>query len=149
MEKGLREKIMTKTLLDQYEELLKEYKKEVEDVIEECAQDASEFTLKLVKSKSPFTPAPMRDSWRKGKAHYRTGWKVEFIDLGGLVGKFIIHNANEPTLTHLLENGHAVAPSWQHRFGKRVEGKPHIKPSEEAGAEYYHKLLVDKISKMG
>ena len=140
---------MAKTLLDQYEELLKEYKKEVEDVIEDCAQEASEYTLKMVKEKSPRTPPASRDPWRKGKTHYRTGWKVDFENLGGLIGRFVIHNAKEPTLTHLLENGHAVAPGWQYRFGKRVDGKPHIKPSEEAGAKYYHKLLVDKLSRMG
>ena len=140
---------MTKSLLDQYEELLKQYKKEVEDVIEEAADEASDYTLKLVKKRSPYTPANMRDPWRKGKTHYRTGWKITFESMGGLVGRFVIHNAKEPTLTHLLENGHAVTPGWQYRFGKRVEGKPHIKPSEKDGAEYYHKLLVKKLSRMG
>ena len=135
--------IMAKALLDQYEELLKEYKKEVEDVIEECAEEASEYTLKMVKENSPYTPSAKRAPWRKGKAHYRTGWKVDFENLGGLIGRFVIHNSKDPTLTHLLENGHA-APG-----GKRVDGKPHIRPSEEAGAEYYHKLLVKKLSRMG
>lgn len=139
---------MSKSLLDQYQELLKEYKKEVEDAIEEAAGDASEYTLQLVKKESPYTPAKMRDPWRKGKTHYRSGWKINYENIGGLVGRFEIYNAKEPTLTHLLENGHAVAPGWQYRFGKHVEGKPHIKPSEEAGAEYYHRLLVKKLGRI-
>lgn len=139
---------MSKSLLDQYQELLKEYKKEVEDAIEESSKEASEYTLQLVKKESPFTPAKMRDPWRKGKAHYRSGWKINYENIGGLVGRFEIYNAKEPTLTHLLENGHAVAPGWQYRFGKYVKGKPHIKPSEEAGAEYYHKSLVKKLGRI-
>lgn len=140
---------MSKSLLDQYEDLLKVYKKEVEDVIEDCGKETSDYTLKLVKERSPFTPAKMRDPWRKGKTHYRAGWKIHYENIGGLIGRFEIYNSKEPTLTHLLENGHAVAPGWQYRFGKRVEAKPHIKVSEEDGAEFYHRILVDKLKKMG
>ena len=136
---------MSKSLLDQYKDLLKSYKSEVEKEIREVSEEASEYTLKLVKERSPYTKAAMRDPWRKGKAHYRSGWKVTYEEVGGLVIKFIIHNEKYPTLTHLLENGHNVAPAWQYRFGTRVRPIPHIKPSEADGYDYYYKKLATRL----
>ncbi|MGK4152047.1 HK97 gp10 family phage protein [Kurthia gibsonii] len=52
---------------------------------------------------------------------YRKGWRVKQVD-----GRYVVHNATDYQLTHLLEHGHAKVG------GGRIAPRPHIKPVEES-----------------
>lgn len=59
-----------------------------------------------------------------GGSHYANGWRGKVTDARTGVS-LVVYNANKPTLTHLLENGHAKVN------GGAVNGTPHIEPVNE------------------
>lgn len=97
---------------------LKAYSDEVAEGIKKAVNDVAKETVRTLKTTSP------RDT---GK--YARGWtfKVEFESPEDI--RVRISNRTKWQLTHLLENGHAKVN------GGRVDGKPHIRPAEQAAAE--------------
>lgn len=49
--------------------------------------------------------------------------------------QMVVHSKNRYRLAHLLEKGHAK------RGGRRVAGRPHIAPAEQAGIEQLQSLI--------
>jgi hypothetical protein len=66
---------------------------------------------------------------------YRKGWRVKKKGK-----KFIVHNATDYQLTHLLEKGHAK------RGGGRVDPVIHIAPIEEEAVADFLAKVEDAIS---
>lgn len=99
---------------------LKAYSDEVAEGIKKAVNDVAKETVRTLKTTSPRSP-------RGGK--YARGWtfKVEFESPEDI--RVRISNRTKPQLTHLLENGHAKVN------GGRVDGKPHIRPAEQAAAD--------------
>lgn len=99
---------------------LKAYSDEVAEGIKKAVNDVAKETVRTLKTTSPRSP-------RGGK--YARGWtfKVEFESPEDI--RVRISNRTKPQLTHLLENGHAKVN------GDRVDGKPHIRPAEQAAAD--------------
>lgn len=64
---------------------------------------------------------------------YKTGWRAKKVK-----GKWVVHNATNYQLTHLLEYGHAKVN------GGRVGARPHIKAVEEEMIDEF----VNGIEKM-
>lgn len=97
---------------------LKAYSDEVAEGIKKAVNDVAKETVRTLKTTSP------RDT---GK--YARGWtfKVEFESPEDI--RVRISNRTKWQLTHLLENGHAKVN------GGRVDGKPHIRPAEQAAAD--------------
>lgn len=97
---------------------LKAYSNEVAEGIKKAVNDVAKETVRTLKTTSP------RDT---GK--YARGWtfKVEFESPEDI--RVRISNRTKWQLTHLLENGHAKVN------GGRVDGKPHIRPAEQAAAD--------------
>lgn len=96
-------------------------KEEVEK-INEIAKKAADDGVAKLKTTSP------RSSRKGGRlGHYADNWKVkvEKADFTG-VNKITVYNDKKYQLTHLLENGHAIAGGTG-----RVAGIKHIAPVEE------------------
>ena len=70
---------------------------------------------------------------------YKKSWSVKKLSEDSTGLDLVVHSKNRYQLTHLLEHGHAL------RNGGRVEGKPHIKPAEEAGKKKLVESLKEKI----
>lgn len=98
------------------EEVTEELKKDVKDTADEC--------VAMLKQKSP-----------KDSGEYRKGWKVAAVYESKSDIRVSVYNSKKPQLTHLLENGHAT------RDGGRVEGTPHIAPTEK----YAEEKLMAKV----
>ena len=111
-------------LADTLAEELAAYSQEVtDDLKQEVKQVAKEMVAEL-KATSPF------DS-----GDYASGWTSTTESEGHNTVQVRVHNRKKPTLTQLLENGHAKVN------GGRVEGKAHIGPAEQAA----EKRLENKV----
>lgn len=97
---------------------LKDYSDEVAEGLKKSVKDVAKETVRTLKATSP------RDT-----GEYARGWtsKVEFESMEDI--RVRISNRTKPQLTHLLENGHATVN------GDRVDGRPHIRPAEQAAAD--------------
>jgi hypothetical protein len=101
---------------------LKAYSDEVAEGIKKSVKDVAKETVRTLKATSP-------RSKMSGPGKYEDGWtsKVEFESPEDI--RMRISNRTKPQLTHLLENGHATVN------GDRVDGRPHIRPAEQAAAD--------------
>lgn len=100
---------------------LKAYSDEVAEGTIKAVKNVAKDTVQRLKSTSPRDP--------RNTGEYARGWtfKVEFESSEDI--RVRISNRTKPQLTHLLENGHAKVN------GGRVDGRPHIRPAEQAAAD--------------
>ncbi len=103
------------------------------DIISASLQEFSDEKTKEIKNiitdkSKELAKNIKRDSPRRAKngGKYAKGWTAKKDYENNLNIQYTIYNKKEPSLTHLLENGHAK------RNGGRVEGIPHIAPNCEA-----------------
>ena len=104
--------------------IIAEYGAEVERTLARSIPEVANRTVSELKRTSP-----------KETGDYARGWTAEATK--STLGRqtVVIYNANKPTLTHLLENGHVL------RQGGRAKAFKHIKPR----SDYAEELLMKKI----
>lgn len=114
-------KIEIPELVIEIEKQLKEYSLDVADALKKEIKDEAKRAVRRLKQISP--------KGESKKKKYAKGWryKVNYEDMNDI--RITIYNANKPSLTHLLENGHLVVQGK--RKGDRVEGRPHIRIVEK------------------
>ncbi|ALY08042.1 hypothetical protein EauS123_00043 [Exiguobacterium phage vB_EauS-123] len=103
---------------------MKEYTEDIEKGLDQAKKRVTNSGVRTLKSTSP-----------KSTGKYASGWRVTEQD-----GARIIHNATRGSLTHLLENGHAL------RQGGRTRSFPHIGPVEQTVISEFEKA-VEKVIK--
>ena len=103
----------------------------VDSLAADITQTIKDYTDSVVSAIEKEVEATAKAIQADIKAHspvdtgeYRKGWSRSKSQRGGAL-TYRIYNRTKPSLTHLLEDGHAI------RGGGRVEGKPHIAPAEE------------------
>ncbi|WP_405100808.1 HK97 gp10 family phage protein [Oceanobacillus sp. FSL H7-0719] len=116
-------KVSIDSFADELVNILQEYTTEVEEGLEKAKEDNAKNAVKVLKRTSPV-------GTRKRKRRYYQGWRAKKIGTA-----WVVHNATDYQLTHLLEKGHAKVG------GGRVPGKPHIAPVEEQVIVGYEKQL--------
>lgn len=75
---------------------------------------------------------------RTGK--YAKSWSTKKVSENSHKLEMTVHSKDRYQIAHLLEHGHAK------RGGGRVNGKPHIAPAEENGAELLESLIAKELS---
>lgn len=103
-------------------EIVEDYSSKVKGVAEECTAQAAKDTARRLRNVT--NP--------RLTGEYAKGWAVK----KKASDTYIVYNKTAPGLTHLLENGHAVANqygNYGHPNG-RVKGIKHIEPAAEEGA---------------
>lgn len=108
-------KISVEWLGQELAETITRYTEEVSAAIDKEVERTAKMVQTEIKAKSPVRKGP------KGGT-YQRGWTRKKNTQGGST-TYTIYNKNKGFIAHLLENG------WTSRSGKRVPGKPHIKPA--------------------
>lgn len=120
---------MAKVRIDQISseiaDALKEYTEEVEEGLTKAKKKVVRDGVKTLKATSP-----------KKTGKYASGWRATEQD-----GAQVIHNATRPSLTHLLENGHAL------RNGGRTSAFTHIAPVEQSVIDNFEREVEKVIKK--
>lgn len=94
---------------------LKEYSDEIAMESDEIVDKHSKMLVSEIKSNSP-----------QKTGSYKKGWKRKLVREKFGCKKYVIHNATDYQLTHLLENGHVKRNGTE-----RVAAIPHIAPVEQ------------------
>lgn len=110
------------------EKELKEYSQAVADNIKEAAKDIAEECCEEIRDASPV---------KTGK--YKRGWKIKVEHESRENIRVVVHNADKPQITQLLEKGHAKVN------GGRVEGIPHIGPAEERAKRKFLRKVEEAV----
>ena len=104
---------------------LQTYTTEVEKKVKRAENKVTTQTVEELKQTSPKSP----DGGR-----YADGWAKKRTEYG-----VVVYNKNRPSLTHLLEHGHALVN------GGRARAIPHIRPAEQKAIREFEEAVEKAI----
>lgn len=105
---------------------LKAYSSEVEQDLQAAKKEIADKAVQELKSSTGFQD-------RTGR--YRKGWRAKKVG-----DNYVVYNATDASLTHLLEKGHAL------RNGGRSKAFTHIKPVEEMVITGFEDIVRKRLS---
>lgn len=107
----------------QFDKLMDDYSREVDETVERIAAGVAKATANKLKKHSPKG---------RGRKHYADGWKVKKVKKLN----FIVFNTTKPSLTYLLNDGHAKSNGTGF-----VQGDGHINDADEWASNEFVKRL--------
>lgn len=126
---------MSKSSILDINDILAGYGDSIQSLIQEEAEKIAKEGVKVLKATSPKNK---KNTANRGK--YAKGWRVKKESRIGEV-HYVIHNATDYQLTHLLEKPHLK------RNGEYTKPIIHIKPVEEQCVSEYIKNVENGIKK--
>ena len=108
--------------------------------LQEYADLADEAMKKAVRKTATTVKKEIAANAPKNTGAYGKSWTAKKVKENSHSLQMTVHSKNRYQLAHLLEKGHAK------RGGGRVQGKPHIAPAEEHGAELLESLITEELS---
>lgn len=117
----------TKSVSIQMRDILEEFDEKVNDVLEKSADIVSQESVDKLHNTSPVKTGD-----------YAKGWRVTKDG-----DTFIVHNATDYQLTHLLENGHVIR-NKKGTYG-RAPAHKHIRPVETWANREFQRLIKEGI----
>ena len=112
-------------------DILNDYSRDIQKGIEEDGEQVAKNAVSELKNTSPKRTGDYRKGWRKKKEE------------GFQSFTYIIHNATDYQLTHLLEKPHLK------RNGGLTTPKVHIAPVEQESIREYEKMVENTIKNGG
>ena len=101
------------------------------ELCEETAEADEEELQESVKAAGEQAVSELKAHvWKHDYGKYNKGWKSDYSVSGDGHAKAVVHNTSQPSLTHLLENGHEMFINGKDT-GKRVPAYKHIEPAYE------------------
>ena len=111
----------------------------VMDGLREYSELADTAMKKAVRKTAASVKKEISENAPKRTGKYAKSWTAKKTKENSHSLEMTVHSKNRYQLAHLLEHGHAK------RNGGRVEGKPHIAPAEENGAELLQSLIRKEL----
>lgn len=115
---------------------LAKYSQEISKTVIDICTDEAQLLADNIKNDSPKRSKKVA---KRVLNKYSKGWVATEDYKNNLNVQYTIHNKTSYQISHLLEYGFAT------RDGGRVEGRPHIKPNEEATNERIEKRIQEAI----
>lgn len=123
----------TKSVEIQLSKILNEYDENVRALVKKTCESVAKETAKDVKNNAEAVV---------GNGPYSRSWKATETK-----GGWIVHNEKHYQLTHLLENGHAIANQFG-EYGGRVAAYRHIGPAEMRGAIRFEEEITKGVNNL-
>ena len=108
--------------------------------LQEYAELADDAMKKAVKKTATSVKKEISANAPKDTGAYSKSWTTKKVNENSHSLQMTVHSKSHYQLAHLLEKGRAK------RNGGRVQGKPHIAPAEEHGAELLESLIAEELS---
>ena len=112
-------------------DILNDYSRDIQEGIEKDGEQVAKNAVAELKNTSPKRTGEYRKGWRKSK------------EQGFQSFEYIVHNATNYQLTHLLEKPHLK------RNGGLTTPKVHIYPVEQQSIKEYEKMVENTIKNGG
>lgn len=113
---------------DEVMKILHRYSELADSVMKKAVRKTANSVKKEISANAP-----------KRTGDYGKSWVTKKTKENSHSLEMTVHSKDRYQIAHLLENGHAK------RGGGRVEGKPHIAPAEEHGAELLESLITEEL----
>lgn len=113
--------------------ILDDYSDNLTKVVQQAEQAAGRATVRELKALAPHD---------KGKTGYDRSFATK-KEGSGRDAQVVVYS-KKPGMTHLLENGHAIANQYG-RTGGRTNGKKHWAPAERVGIEKFEQEIRNKL----
>ncbi len=108
---------------------LREYSELADTAMKKAVRKTATSVKKEISANAPIKSGCYQKSWTARKTK-ENSHSLEMT----------VHSKDRYQLAHLIEKGHAK------RGGGRVNGKPHIAPAEENGADLLESLITKELS---
>lgn len=123
----------TKSVAVQMKQILGEFSDKVNVVLDKSAVQTADESVEKLRSTSPVGYS----------GSYASGWRVKRLSKGD----YVVHNATDYQLTHLLENSHVIRNKYG-TWGRTSRGHGqivHIKPVERWANKEFQKKVEEGL----
>ena len=120
----------TENVTIQVKELLDQYNRDFAELVQKASKEAADETARDIRESA---------SAMFGNGRYAKGWKATKKD-----GGWIVHNATDYQLTHLLENSRVIA-NGSGTYGRTTPIK-HIEPAEQWASDELPRRIIEELN---
>lgn len=128
------------TLQEQMEAILREWNKDMTANAVRSFREAAELATKILHETSPKKYGDYARGWTWSERSLLGGTRSRQREGEYNIGNYVVYNATDWQLTHLLEKGHDNPNAGAGKL-QRTPAHPHIKPAEQESV----KELVERL----